>query len=232
LPQRPGWSPRKPRRNAASQCPMERLGDWWGANEDTIGVRLREKYERAVGRAVAKVEKEQGDGAETGELIRAVAADRHLLPDEHDRKSYREIARRTDAPYAKVIQTDRLLQMEIRRGLENDPEYVELKKLAGTEPRGVDTPAGEALDQQLARIGAAEILQRLLDTSGELRHCLVDRLLGIAPTSLLESIRRELESLPVESREQLHAPFSIQQKEESIEKAEKKDAPLEFEASC
>lgn len=216
LPERPDWSPRKPRRSAGSQCPIERLGDWWGTNRETLGMRLREKYERAVRRAMTKVGNEEEGDALTVEVIEAIAEDRHLVPDEHARKPYRAIARRTGAPYARVLQLDRLLQLEIRQSLERDPEFAELKRVAFREPSGVDTPAGDALDQQLARLGAAEILQHVIGLSGEPRQNIIDEMFRLAPQSLLESIQRELESMPVEAREQL---FTVAASSCSPEKA-------------
>jgi RNA polymerase sigma factor (sigma-70 family) len=200
---KPDWSPRKRRRNPADDDPLELLGDWWGSNEDTLGVRMREKYERAVHRAVAQILAQSESNDTHGELLRTLAADRHLVPDAHARKQYRQIASRTGAPYARVIQLDRQLRETIRVSLGRDPEFAELQRIARAEPRGVDTPVNENFEQSLARLSAAELLQRLLHSPGERREKLVKRLFDQATQSLLQAIRNELESLPVAAREDL-----------------------------
>lgn len=201
--EKPDWSPRKPRRSTHDESPLDALGDWKGANKDTVGVRLREKYERAVHRAVACV-LAQGDADDTqAEIVRALATDRHLVPDAHARRPYRQIARRTNAPYTRVIQYDRQLREAIRRGLEGDPEFSELLRMTRAEPRGVESPVDDQFEKHLARLSAAELLQRLLNTCGERREHMVGRLFELAAPSLHEAIRKELEQLPIDAREQL-----------------------------
>lgn len=199
---KPDWSPRK-RKRIPAEDPLEVLGDWWGSNEDTLGVRLREKYERAVHRAVAHILAQEDADNDQSELLRVLAADRHLVPDIHARKPYRQIAKRMNAPYAKIIQLDRRLREAIRLSLERDPEFSELQRIARAEPRGVDTPVSENFEQSLARLGAAELLQRLLHSPGERREKLMEKLFDLATPSLLEAIRHELQSLPVVTREDL-----------------------------
>jgi|CXWL01.1.fsa_nt_gi hypothetical protein len=203
MAEKPDWSPRKPRRRADDGNPLDALGDWWGCNSDTIGVRMREKYERAVHRAVAHVlEGGESDDAH-GELVRALASDRHLVPDAHARKPFRQIAKRLHAHYTKVTQCDRQLSLAIRRGLEGDPEFAELQRMAREQPRGVDTPVDEPLNRSLARLGAAELLQRLLHSPGEQRGKMMGKFFCVAAPSLLQAIGSELESLPVSAREDL-----------------------------
>jgi hypothetical protein len=203
LSEKPDWSPRKPRRSSPDDGPLDALGDWWGCNNDTVGVRLREKYERAVHRAVAQVLEQRGSNDAFGEIVRALAADRHLVPDAHARKPIRQIAIRLNAPYARVTQYDRHLSLAIRCGLEGDPEFAELQRMARAEPRGVDAPADDQLECSLAKLGAAELLQRLLHGSGEQRVKMMGKFFSLAGPSLLEAIRTELESLPPAAREDL-----------------------------
>ncbi len=201
--QRPDWSPRKPRRNSGDENPLDALGDWRGSNKDTLGIRLREKYERAVRRAVACVTQRDDSKQADAELVRVLATDRHLVPDEHGRRSFRDISRRLNAPYTRVIQCDQKLRVEIRRCLENDPEFTELQRRSQIEPRGVDAPAGERLDRELARLSAAELLQRLLHSPGGQREKTMTRLFEVAGPSLFEAIHLAIESLPIEAREDL-----------------------------
>lgn len=203
LSTKPDWSPRQRRRLACDDDPLTALGDWWGANSDTLGVRMREKYERAVHRAVARLLAESPPGEAHEELIRALAAERHLVPDVHARKPYRHIARRINAPYTRVIQFDRHLHEAIKGTLDRDPEFAELQRLARAEPRGVDTPVDESFDQRLARLSAAELLQRLLHSPGERREKLVEKLFFLATDTFFQALRTELESLPVSAREDL-----------------------------
>jgi hypothetical protein len=200
---KPDWSPCKRRRIPADDDPLEVLGDWWGANNDTLGVRMREKYERAVHRAVTHILAQSEPDDAHNELLVALAADRHLVPDAHARKPYRQIATRLSAPYARVIQLDRQLREAIRVSLQRDPEFAELQRVARAEPRGVDTPVDGNFEQGLARLSAAELLERLLHSPGERRDKMMEKLFRRATKSLLEAIRNEFESLPVAAREEL-----------------------------
>ncbi len=200
---KPDWSPRKRRRIPVNDDPLEVLGDWWGSNEDTLGVRMREKYERAVHRAVAHIRAQDEPDDAHAKLLRALAADRHLVPDVHARKPYRQIATRMNAPYARIIQLDRQLREAIRLSLERDPEFNELQRIARAEPLGVDTPVDETFEQALARLSAAELLQRLLHSAGPRREKLMEQIFAQATPSLLQTIRNELQSLPVATREDL-----------------------------
>jgi DNA-directed RNA polymerase specialized sigma24 family protein len=182
--------------------PVEALRDWHGTGPDTVGDRLRGKYDRAVRRALARQMTHQTLKAHQS-VLKCLCAERLLIPDPAVRKPYRRIAAEHGVPYARVTQLDRMLRMSVARTLENDPEFAELRRIARAQSDGVDTRPDPALNAHLARVTAAELLQRTLQSPAERRSRIVERLLELAPASLPAAIRRELESLPAEAREEL-----------------------------
>ena len=190
------------RRSGFRADPLEALGEWYGSGTDTIGVRLREKFDRAVRRAVVELSTDAAEGS-PGSLLQALAVERHLVPDVHARKPFRQLARQLGEKYARVTHYDRLLRSAIARILSGDPEFAALTDIARTQETGLDGFADRDLDVRLARLGAAELLQRILHSPADHRERALNRLFSLAPQSLLQSLERELEVLPVEVREEL-----------------------------
>lgn len=192
----------KRKRRVLAEDPLEALGDWHGTGGDTIGVRLRDKYDRAVQRGVEELLKEV-DHELHRKAVRVLAEERHLVADLPARKPFRAIAAQVGLPYPRITQYDRQLRAMIARILSLDPEFAELQRAARTRSEGIDARADGALDARLARLGAAEFIQRVLNAPADRGGQAMTRLLEIARPTLLEAIRRELESLPAQHREEL-----------------------------
>lgn len=190
------------KRRVTPDDPLEALGHWHGTGGDTIGVRLREKYDRAVRRGVEEMLNEV-DHELHRKAVRVLAEERHLVADLHARKPFRAIAAQAGLPYPRITQYDRQLRAAVTRILSLDPEFAELQRMARTRTDGIDARADEALDARLARLGAAEIIQRVVNAPADRRGQAMTRLFDNPQPALLEAIRRELETLPAERREEL-----------------------------
>lgn len=182
---------------------LDGLGDRPDGIDNTVGARLREKYERAVRRAVEKAKMHHTNNAGDSRLPELLATERFLVPDPLDRKPYRRIARDSGVPYTRVLHYDRMLREFIRRSLENDPEFEELLRLSRSETRGLEVRLTGSLEKRLALLGSAELLQRLLHSSDQQRGQLAARLFALSAQSLNALLLTELQSLPARAREEL-----------------------------
>jgi len=174
--------------------------------KETVGDRLRGKYERAVRCAAEEVLARPSVRGDRDKLLRVLTDERYLVPHEEDKRSFRKIAAQTQSSYARVVQCDRHLRSAIRRALEVDPEFAELRRLAGTDPRGVDTPVDEALERILAEVGAAEFIARFRLADDARRGRLIKQLLRLSTgdDELERTIGSRIQRLPEALREQLH----------------------------
>jgi hypothetical protein len=171
---------------------------------ETVGERLREKYERAVRCAAEEVLHRVSIRGDRDKLVRVLTEERYLVPHEDEKRSYRKIAAQTRSSYARVAQCDKHMSGAIRRALEVDPEFAELKRMARSDPKGVEAPIDEAMDRILARIGAAEFLARFRRGDDARRASLMKQLLGLSAGEIERFIGAEMERLPEALREQLH----------------------------
>jgi len=208
------WLPRKREKKTPDVCPLDAPAIWCGEAGDTVGVTLREKYERAVDRAVLELQEVCPPGPAYRDLVRVVADGRHRVPNDCEKAPYRRIAREAGAPFSRVQEYDQKLRELIRRGLERDPEFVELEKVARSDPRGVDFPMSDKLAQRLAALSSAELLQRLLNSSGDQRGTLMGKLFDLTAESVQDLIRKQIESLSTHAREELLCTSPPSQAEE------------------
>ena len=170
--------------------------------KETVGNALREKFERAVARAVVFLQEEFPPGP-VRDLVRVVAQRRLLVPDDHEKAPFRRIAREAGATYGRVVDLNRRLRQAVRSGLENDPEFVELERLARADGRGVERPLDDETAASLARLGSAELIQRLINAGADRRGHLMGKLFHLAADSLCHVLRAQIERLPPSSREEL-----------------------------
>lgn len=170
----------------------------------TIGDRLREKYERAVQRAADFVEQGAASRDDRPALVRELTRERFLVPDDEERRSFRDIARRTRSSFGRVLQCDRRLGDLVRRHLESDPEFAALQRIARTDPDGVDAALDESTDREIGRLGAESLIAEFRCASDKKRAMIMLQLLRYSPGRIEALLQGEIERLPEPTRELLH----------------------------
>jgi len=127
---------------------------------DTIGQRLRGNYEHAVRTACARIRRRSSGRGDRAELLRILAEERFLVPQEESRTPLRQIARDTGSSYARVAQCGEQLREVIRDVLEADPEFRHLRRRASAEPDGSAAPIDPGIERELLEAGALELVRR------------------------------------------------------------------------
>lgn len=170
---------------------------------ETVGDRLRDKYDRAVrsaGEAAARTRHARDDRRE---LVRKLVEDRLLVPQEEARKSMRQVARETGSSYARVAQCEKKLLDETRRTLDGDPEFAELRRLARHDPIGVHAIVDESIDRGLAERSAEEFMRQYRSAQPDQRMAMLSTLLEVAPRNMDDLMRKQLAGLPAHLRERV-----------------------------
>lgn len=186
----------------ASLTSRPQLGD---ENDDreTVGDRLRAKYERAVRASGAWLSMKGSIRGDRGELVRVLVEQRFMIPHEESRRALRQIARDTQSSYARVAQCDKQLSEAVRETLLADPEFRELRRRARCHPMGTALPMDPGLEDTLARSGAEEFVSRMRRGGRADRAKLLDALLEVANEGIEEDVRHRVAELPAGRREAL-----------------------------
>ncbi len=125
---------------------------------ETVGERLREKYERAVRRAAVCLCRKPGGRADRAQLVRRLTQDRLLVPEPEARTALRQIARDTGSSFSRVAQCDKQLSGLVRTLLQSDPELTELQAQSGRSSEGGNTVIDDGLERRLSRGSAEQFL--------------------------------------------------------------------------
>ena len=173
------------------------------AHRQTVGERLREKYERAVQEAAQAVSSRASTRGDRERLVRALVEERFLVPEEASRRPLRHIARDTRSSYGRVADCDKQLNVEIRRTLEADPEFRALQKLSRTDPVGAELTIDENLERRLAGITAAEFTRRFAVAQRDVRASMLQSLLELSPGDIEQIVQSRVATLPPDARERL-----------------------------
>lgn len=176
--------------------PHERAGE-------SIGDRLRDKYERAVHAAVADVGSGPSRRGDRDRLASVLAAQRFLVPDDASRMALRKIARETKSSYARVAQCDKKLAGAIRARLCRDPEFVELSRLAKCHPEGTGCRIDDTMERALGDAASDEFVNRLRRADPRERARCVDTLVDRCDGGMDSFLRRQFQSLAPVERERL-----------------------------
>lgn len=159
---------------------------------ETIGDRMRVRYEQALKTAASSVRRcgRRNDG---GELVARLVQGRFLVPNDEDRTPLRQLARETHSSYARVAQCDKKIAGAVRDQLERDPEFAELQRQQRRSEDGVHCPLDAAVEQSIAnseilalskryagadRNGRAVMLAVLLEMAGRAVDQVLAHLLG------------------------------------------------------
>lgn len=170
---------------------------------ETVGDRLRAKYERAVQAAVGTVGKGPSRRGDRDKLARVIADERFLIPDEWSRTALRRIARQTNSSYARVAQCDKRLGSEIRHRLTMDPEFRELSRRAKAHRDGTDLRIDAALASRLGGVAADEFISRLHKADAGVRARCLDLLSNSCKSTLDAFLQRQFIALAPDERERL-----------------------------
>jgi hypothetical protein len=174
-----------------------------GGQAETIGERLRAKYERALRAASEALCARASTRGDRGELVRILAEERFLVPHDEAKRPLRQIARDTKSSYARVAQCDKQLNEAVRTALQADPEFVELKRRSQRDPLGAEVPMDADLERDLARASSEELTRRFHRASPAERGRMLDVLLEIPTGRLNDMIRAHFLHLSPPVREKL-----------------------------
>jgi hypothetical protein len=174
-----------------------------GKERETIGERLRTKYERAVrvaGETLAKGVSTRGD---RHELVRIITEERFMVPEPSDRRALRQIARDTKSSYARVAACDRHLAEAVRRLLRADPEFAELKRHGHEAPEGMERAIDAEIERSLVARSTEAFLGRLGEAEKTQRWQMLGALVEVSGDDIEKFVRSRFALLPGEEREAL-----------------------------
>jgi hypothetical protein len=117
---------------------------------ETIGDRLRARYEQAVRRARLALSDRASSRGDRDVLLAALERERFMVPQEEERRPLRQIARDTKSSYARVAQCDKRMAELARQFLEEDVEFLALRDHARHSPVGSNEPVDAHLDRCIA----------------------------------------------------------------------------------
>jgi len=170
---------------------------------ETVGSRLREKYDRAVKEAAYVLARKTTQRGDREALVRALVEQRYRMPDESRRTPMRQIARQTRSSYARVADCDRQIHERIREKLEADPEFETLLRKKQATPSGGALPIDVPLESELRQACADEFLRRYQNAPVADRARLLATFLEVSRTPLDDIIRIGVAILPPDRREEL-----------------------------
>jgi len=170
---------------------------------ETIGDRVRDKYERAVHSAVETLKGRASVRGDREALLRIVARERILVPNEDARRSLRQIARETKSSYARVAQCGSQLADEVRTALSGDPELRELLRQARNHADGFAAPIDARTEQALTEAGARAYGRRFEHADDQDRARLVYALMRRMDFDMNGFVRDGFGKLDRAQREQL-----------------------------
>ena len=175
---------------------------------ETVGDRVRSRFDRAVRKAVADVSALPDRRGDLPDLVRRIVDDRLTMPDEESRCSLRGLAEKTQSTYGRVVECEQRLLARVRYHLRNDPVFDFLRRWAREHTTGVHTPIDADLEQKLTQRLAEEwdhryrsasqderarALLRLARTTQASDAGLAEKLFAQAPTRTQEHL---VESIP------------------------------------
>jgi hypothetical protein len=183
------------------------------AGHETVGQRLRAKYERAVRSAGDVISGQTSRRGDRDELVRVLVEERFMVPLEESRRALRQIARETHSSYARVAQCDKQLGAEIRSTLEVDPEFRELHRRVRSDPDGTRAPIDDEFERGLAELSAEEFVRRFRAAHTPKRADMLASLLRLSDSDMSDVVRDRVLRMPMRKRELLLAePVTEHQK--------------------
>jgi hypothetical protein len=174
-----------------------------GAGCETVGQRLRGKYERAV-RAVGEALCAENWGrGDRDQLVRLLTEERLLVPHDEAKRPLRQIARETRSSYARVSQCERQMGESVRATLEADPEFAELERQRRLDPAGGDVPIDADVERELTRASTERLVRRFFEADVVERARILEAVLQVSWDGMRGIIRSRLDGLGPQERERL-----------------------------
>lgn len=170
---------------------------------ETIGDRVRDKYERAVRSGVETLKGRASVRGDREELLEIAVRERMLVPNEEMRRSLRQIARETKSSYARVAQCSTQLADEVKAALSGDPEFGELLRRARNHADGFAAPMDACTERALTEVGARAYGRRFEHADEEDRARLVYALMRRMDFDMGGFVRDGFGKLERAQREQL-----------------------------
>lgn len=159
------------------------------ADGETIGSRVRHKYEQAVRRAAGDAKSRLRRGRDD-RLIERLTDERLLVPDEDFRRPLRQIARDTNSSFARVIHAEKRLIEQVGSELASDPEMATLRDQARRSVHGVETLVDETIDRRVASAVDDRFLALLESATPQCRGLILTDLLKRSRIDTLQLARR------------------------------------------
>ncbi len=119
---------------------------------DSVGQRLRARYERTVRKVAVRMQHARPARPDRALVVHRVVEERLLVPEPAARVSLRRLARETRSSYARIAQCEKRLLALVRAELVDDAETLRLRAEADGNPQGMDTPIDRALDDELEQL--------------------------------------------------------------------------------
>lgn len=175
--------------------------DGIGESGETVGQRIRDRYQRAVSRAGAAMCSKASIRGDRDRLVQVLVEERFMIPHDEAKRALRQIARDTSSSYARVAQCEKQLAESVRQLLEDDPEFVELRRRARSNPIGDHEVIDERLERELVRAATREVGRRYGEADPTTRGEWLLTLLETAHRDTERLARKCFERLPSAERE-------------------------------
>ena len=173
------------------------------APSETVGERIRAKYEQAVQRAGEKIAARASRRGDRDKLVAILREERFLVPSEESKAALRQIARQTKSSYARVAQCDKRYANAIKHALESDPEFRELQRRVRAQPLGGEVAIDHSLEESLAVASADEFVRRYGNVDSSARAAMFERLWDASPHDVDAFLHERVRTLPPGAREKL-----------------------------
>ena len=170
---------------------------------ETVGDRMRDKYERALRAAGAHLVCKGSARGDRDKLVHILIEDRLLVPQPESRTALRQIARDTRSSFGRVAKCEKQLTVAVRNMLEDDPEFRELNRQAKSTPHGPDLQLDAKLERTLADSSARAFVARLTSATNGDRAKLLYALLVRSGVDIAALAQSHAHTLGPESRERL-----------------------------
>ena len=170
---------------------------------ETVGERLRRKYERAVERASESLSQSPSVRHDRHALLNVLVHERFLIPDDEERRPLRRIARDTGSSYARVAQCDKRMADAIRTILEGDPEFRELQRRTRSNPAGTVAKIDGPFERYLADASADQFSRLYRNADPSARGRMLAALLDRSQEHLNHLIRGRFRSASSDERERI-----------------------------
>ncbi|MGB0715970.1 MAG: sigma-70 family RNA polymerase sigma factor [Phycisphaerae bacterium] len=172
---------------------------------ETVGDRIRQKYERAVADAARTVSAGNSTRGDRIDLVRALVGKRFLIPSPDQRTPLRQIARETRSSYGRVADCSRVMTTLIGHYLQLDPEFKLLDRVRNASSSGNNHIINDELESKLLQVCKDELNARLRNRNNVTRLAILKKILESLPHATTTFINATLPRLSPRAREELLA---------------------------